>query len=168
MSMFTFGQNLGLWQGILSSLSIPYRMPTPRQWRKGLVDGKAGTMKDSEADAHASRLVRLGKVQEAIGARKHDMNGRDARVAFRIDFFILAKGKGRPATPSDSLFTSIVAAPAPGQRAYCVRMGKPEGWAQTNPVRSTKIRLTPGCVDFVNLLTEEAFLDSMMQKRSAG
>jgi len=42
-STFKFGQNLGQWQGILATLDIPYLMPGPREWQKGLVkpsDGK--------------------------------------------------------------------------------------------------------------------------------
>jgi len=41
VSMFSFGQNLGMWQGILAALKIPYLMPTPQKWQKGLIDGKA-------------------------------------------------------------------------------------------------------------------------------
>lgn len=49
-SMFNFGCNYGAWQGILSTLDIPYELPTPQQWRKGLVmptdgeDSKAGSL----------------------------------------------------------------------------------------------------------------------------
>jgi len=42
VSMFTFGQNLGAYQGILAALAIPFIMPTPQTWQKGLVDQKAG------------------------------------------------------------------------------------------------------------------------------
>lgn len=42
-SSFNFGCNLGQWMGLLAALSIPYIMPRPQQWKKGLVkkaDGK--------------------------------------------------------------------------------------------------------------------------------
>ena len=41
-SMFSFGQNLGQWQGILAAFGIPFLMPAPQTWQKGLVDKKAG------------------------------------------------------------------------------------------------------------------------------
>ena len=56
VSMFSFGQNLGSWQGILSAFSIPYMMPTPQQWMKGLVDKKAGNDPKSCSLATARRL----------------------------------------------------------------------------------------------------------------
>lgn len=43
-SMFSFGENFGTWQGILAALGIPYVMPRPQEWQKGLViagDGDA-------------------------------------------------------------------------------------------------------------------------------
>jgi len=42
-STFSFGCNLGQWMGLLAALSIPYMMPRPQQWKKGLIkkaDGK--------------------------------------------------------------------------------------------------------------------------------
>ena len=42
-STFSFGCNLGQWMGLLAALSIPYVMPRPVQWKKGLIkkaDGK--------------------------------------------------------------------------------------------------------------------------------
>lgn len=42
VSMFTFGRNLGAWEGIIAAFEIPFMMPTPRQWQKGIVDRKAG------------------------------------------------------------------------------------------------------------------------------
>lgn len=56
VSMFSFGQNLGSWQGILSALSIAYLMPTPQAWQKGLVDRKSGDDPKSCSLATARRL----------------------------------------------------------------------------------------------------------------
>ena len=38
VSMFTFGRNLGAWEGIISTFEFPFMMPTPRQWQKGIID----------------------------------------------------------------------------------------------------------------------------------
>ena len=56
VSMFSFGQNLGSWQGMLSALSIPFVMPTPQAWQKGLIDKKAGKDPKSCSLATARRL----------------------------------------------------------------------------------------------------------------
>lgn len=56
VSMFSLGQNLGIWQGILSALCIPYMMPTPRQWQKGLVDKKSGLDPKARSLTTARRL----------------------------------------------------------------------------------------------------------------
>lgn len=56
VSMFSLGQNFGIWQGILSTLYIPYMMPTPRQWQKGLVDKKSGSDPKTRSLTTARRL----------------------------------------------------------------------------------------------------------------
>lgn len=37
-SAFTFGANFGTWQGILSTLHIPYLLITPQKWQKKVFD----------------------------------------------------------------------------------------------------------------------------------
>ena len=44
-SMFSFGENFGTWQGILAALGIPYVMPRPQEWQKGLVSPADGEPK---------------------------------------------------------------------------------------------------------------------------
>lgn len=56
VSMFSFGCNLGQYMGILASLGIPYIMPTPQAWQKGLVDKKAGGDSKERALTTARRL----------------------------------------------------------------------------------------------------------------
>jgi hypothetical protein len=73
VSRFTFGQNLGMWQGILSPLLIPYRMPTPQQWRKGLVDGRAGSTPKEQSPVTARRPF-----PDAPLARKKDVGRAEA------------------------------------------------------------------------------------------
>jgi len=44
-SMFTFGQNLGQWEGILASLNMPCLAISPQKWQKMI-----GTMAKEKAD----------------------------------------------------------------------------------------------------------------------
>ncbi len=53
-SMFVFGEGLGLWQGILAALQIPYEMVPPRRWQSILLHGM-GKGKDA-ARVKAMRL----------------------------------------------------------------------------------------------------------------
>lgn len=55
-SVFTFGTNYGTWQGLLSALSIPYVMPTPQAWQKGLIVPSDGQDSKSRSLAVARRL----------------------------------------------------------------------------------------------------------------
>ena len=56
VSMFCFGQNVGNYQGILLALAIPFVMPTPQQWQKGLVNKKAGPDPKTRSLGTARRL----------------------------------------------------------------------------------------------------------------
>ena len=55
-STFKLGCNLGAWQGILSALGLPYLMPTPREWQKGLVKPSDGADPKARSLAVARRL----------------------------------------------------------------------------------------------------------------
>lgn len=55
-SMFAFGRNLGAWEGIFAGLRIPYVMPTPQQWQKGLVTPSDGEDAKARALTVARRL----------------------------------------------------------------------------------------------------------------
>ena len=57
VSMFSFGQNVGTWHGILATLGIPYVCPRPQEWRRGLVDRKAGK------DTKAASLATAGRMR---------------------------------------------------------------------------------------------------------
>lgn len=73
VSMFTFGRNLGSWEGIIAAFGIPYLMPTPRQWQKGLVDQKAGEDPKARSLSTARRLF-----PDAELTRKKDHGRADA------------------------------------------------------------------------------------------
>jgi hypothetical protein len=56
VSRFSFGQNLGVSQGIFAALLISYCMPTPQAWRKRLVDSKSGPDTKTQSLVTARRL----------------------------------------------------------------------------------------------------------------
>lgn len=73
VSMFSFGQNVGTWHGILAALHIPYVCPRPQDWQRGLVDRKAGKDTKAAALASARRLF-----PDAALGRKKDHGRADA------------------------------------------------------------------------------------------
>ena len=36
-SVFSFGANYGIWQGVLASFQIPYMIVSPKEWQKGIL-----------------------------------------------------------------------------------------------------------------------------------
>ena len=54
-SMFNFGMNFGMWQGILATLQMPYVFVRPQIWRKGLIFRSDGQGKEGGLNA-ARRL----------------------------------------------------------------------------------------------------------------
>jgi len=73
VSMFSFGQNVGAYQGVLAALGIPFTTPTPRQWQKGIVDQKAGPDPKTRSLVTAKRLF-----PDAELSRKKDHGRADA------------------------------------------------------------------------------------------
>lgn len=73
VSMFSFGQNVGAWHGILAALAIPYVSPRPQDWQRGIVDKKAGKDTKAASLATARRLF----PNAALG-RKKDHGRADA------------------------------------------------------------------------------------------
>ena len=64
-SMFSFGRGLGLWEGIVAALGIPYTMVTPQAWKKLLLDGMP-----KEKDASVVRAKQLFPTAD-ITLKKH-------------------------------------------------------------------------------------------------
>ncbi len=57
-STFSFGENFGIWQGILATLEIPVVCPTPQQWMKTLlIPKKAG--KDVHVQVAAQHFPKI-------------------------------------------------------------------------------------------------------------
>jgi crossover junction endodeoxyribonuclease RuvC len=74
-SMFTFGHNAGLWEGLLIGLKIPYQRLMPAAWRKGLIVGARGSGGDPKAQARqAARALFPGA--ELTGPRGAFLHGR--------------------------------------------------------------------------------------------
>ena len=73
VSMFSFGQNVGAWHGILAALAIPYVSPRPQEWQRGIVDKKAGKDTKAASLATARRLF-----PDAALSRKKDHGRADA------------------------------------------------------------------------------------------
>ena len=55
-SMFKFGRNAGMIEGVLAALNIPYDLQRPQQWQRGLIYKDDGTDNKSRALAAARRL----------------------------------------------------------------------------------------------------------------
>ena len=53
-STFSMGHGLGLWEGILSALGVPYQMVTPQAWKKAMMAGQ-----EKEKDASRQVAMRL-------------------------------------------------------------------------------------------------------------
>ena len=69
-STFSFGENFGIWQGIIATLAIPHLQPTPQEWQKGIVRKSDGKDAKERSLAAARRLF-----PDAELSRKKD-NGR--------------------------------------------------------------------------------------------
>lgn len=70
-SMFTMGRGLGMWEGLLAGLGIPYQLVTPQRWQKVMLDGM-GKGKD------ASLVVARRLFPTLPLARKKDHGRADA------------------------------------------------------------------------------------------
>ena len=55
-SAFSFGRNLGAWEGILSALAVPYVYVTPAKWQRALLDSAKGQDTKDRSLAMARRL----------------------------------------------------------------------------------------------------------------
>lgn len=69
-SMFTYGTNYGIWRGILAAFGVPFLLPTPQQWQKGVVS-KAEDKKPALAAAR-----RMFPGAELVGPRGGGKDGR--------------------------------------------------------------------------------------------
>lgn len=59
-SSFSFGQGLGMWQGIIAALELPLEMPSPQRWKKEI-------MADQGKDKDASRFKAIALFPSLAG-----------------------------------------------------------------------------------------------------
>jgi crossover junction endodeoxyribonuclease RuvC len=73
-SSFSFGRGLGIWEGILSALAVPYVKVAPQTWKKVMMADAPHDNKD------ASRIIasRLFPQMEGYFTRKKDHNRAEA------------------------------------------------------------------------------------------
>ncbi len=74
-SMFKFGENFGIYQGILSAFSIPFFLVTPRNWQKGMLPNSDETTKKRSL-RHARQLY--PSIATKFLKRQKDHNRADA------------------------------------------------------------------------------------------
>lgn len=68
-SMFSFGRGLGLWEGILAGLGLPYTMVAPQTWKKAMMADMPRDNKDSSRIA-ATRL--FPNASDMLSRKKDD------------------------------------------------------------------------------------------------
>lgn len=62
-SMFSMGEGLGLWKGILAAFQIPHTLVTPQRWKKSmLADVVVGECKDKAA---RTKMLKAASVKQA-------------------------------------------------------------------------------------------------------
>ncbi len=66
-SMFKFGANYGIWRGILAANEIPFLLPSPQQWQKGMLHKKQD---EHPKMAAAARLFPQAPLYGPKGGRK--------------------------------------------------------------------------------------------------
>jgi len=68
-SVFTFGKNFGNWTMALAYAEIPFLLPTPQAWQKGLMVKSNGSKK-SKSFVAASRLFPTAELKGSKGGIK--------------------------------------------------------------------------------------------------
>lgn len=72
-SAFTFGEGLGMWQGICAGLLVPFQMVAPATWKRAMMPGM-----NKEKDASRQRVMQLYPQCVPDIARKRDHARADA------------------------------------------------------------------------------------------
>lgn len=88
-SAFEFGRGLGIWEGILSGLGIPYDLVTPRRWKAVMLDGMG-----KEKDAARLRAMQMFPGVAYQLARKKDHGRAEALL---LAEYRRRVGAGQPA-----------------------------------------------------------------------
>lgn len=82
VSMFSMGEGLGLWQGILAALAIPYEMVSPQRWKREMladvtktVAGKASQREMKKAAVQQAQRLFPAYAQSFVGPRGGILDG---------------------------------------------------------------------------------------------
>ena len=71
-SMFSMGIGFGLWQGILTALSIPYELVTSQRWKKEMLKDMPGDNQKAKSIIAAKRLFPNVSLKRTDRSRKDD------------------------------------------------------------------------------------------------
>jgi len=75
-SMFTFGENFGVWKGCLASYNISFLRPTPQKWMKGLIFKNRYKKNDSKKeDARAKAQAHLAAAIQIFPDNRSHFSG---------------------------------------------------------------------------------------------
>ncbi len=72
---FTFGRSLGMWEGILAGLEVPYTMVAPQSWKAKMVKGLP-----KDKNSSIVRLLQLYPQLSSQLSRVKDHNRADAAL----------------------------------------------------------------------------------------
>ncbi len=76
-SVFAFGRNAGIWEGVLAGLAIPTILVKPRQWQAGVLLKQDGP--DTKAQSLAAARRRWPDLE--LGLKKHHGRGDALHLA---------------------------------------------------------------------------------------
>lgn len=77
-SMFSMGEGLGIWRGILAAVGYPYELVTPQRWRKELTADISGDDVKAKSIIAAKRLFPNVSLKRTSRCKKDDDNFADA------------------------------------------------------------------------------------------
>lgn len=82
VSMFSMGEGLGIWQGILAALQLPYEMVSPQRWKREMladvtktVAGKASQREMKKAAVQAAQRLFPAYANQFVGPRGGILDG---------------------------------------------------------------------------------------------
>ncbi len=82
-SMFSFGENFGFWQGVLTTLKLPHTLVSPQTWKRVMMMDMG-----KEKEASVTRAIQLFPATAPFLQRKKDHNRADALL-------LAAYGRGK-------------------------------------------------------------------------
>ncbi len=71
-SMFSIGRGMGLWEGILTGLGVPYLVIHPRQWHREICRGLPGAAKEQSIQAAMTSFPMIDMRRSSRARVPHD------------------------------------------------------------------------------------------------